>query len=309
MPIISAEPIEKHVYRVTINGGCGIMENVVISDDGLYSIYFIKDDKCINATGRILNVVQNRAYPRNSYILFDYSEDTTNKKERIQFYKIHSIRDITPNNAYAIALKHGFEGTEDEWLKSLNGEAGKSAYQSAVDAGFVGTEAEWLDSLKGKSAYQIAIENGFLGTEQDYLKSLNGKDGKSAYDNAVEKGFEGTEDEWLASLHGKDGKSAYQIACDNGFEGTQLEWLDSLKCQEKPKSAYDIAVENGFIGTEIEWLTSLKGPNGESAYDIAVKNGFVGTEQEWLDSITDVTQLQAIVTNIQKNHLEWKVGM
>lgn len=55
-----------------------------------------------------------------------------------------------------------------------------SAYELAVKNGFDGTEQEWLDSLKGKSAYEIAVENGFVGTEQEWLDSLKGDDGKDA---------------------------------------------------------------------------------------------------------------------------------
>ena len=280
MPIMSAEPIEKNIYRVTINNGYGSLENIVVSSDGLYSIYFIKDGKCLNYTGRILNIVQNRACPKNSYILFDYSDDNSNRRERIHFYRVQSIKDITPNDAYHIALEHGFVGTVEEWLESLRGDPGKSAYEIALDCGFVGSAEEWLDSLKGKTAYQIAIENGFLGTEEDWLDSLRGKDGKSAYEIAVENGFEGSESVWLKSLRGKDGKSAYEVA-----------------------------VENGFEGTESEWLNSLRGDPGKSAYEIAVEKGFEGTEDEWFAKNGDVTLMEQRVTKIEEQHLTWIEGM
>ena len=280
MPIISAEPIEKNIYRITLNSGYGELQNITVSSDGLYSIYFIKDGKCINATGKILNVVQNRACPKNSYILFDYSEDNSNKRERIQFYRVQSIKDITPNDAYHIALEHGFVGTVEDWLESLRGEPGKSNYELAIEAGFEGTEEEYLDSLKGKSAYQIAIEHGFLGTEEDWLASLIGKDGKSAYTIAVEGGFSGTEEEWLASLKGDNGLSAYQVAVNNGFEGSETEWLESLR-----------------------------GPTGKSAYEIAVEHGFEGTEEEWLASLGDVSDITKRVETIETTHLTWLEGM
>ena len=47
-------------------------------------------------------------------------------------------------SAYAVAVKNGFEGTEEEWLESLNG---KSAYAYAVEGGFNGTEAEFAAKL------------------------------------------------------------------------------------------------------------------------------------------------------------------
>lgn len=73
--------------------------------------------------------------------------------------------------------------------------SGKSAYEIAVEYGFEGTEQEWLESLNGN--------NGTNGS--DGKDGINGSDGKSAYEVAIENGFEGTESEWLASLKGEDG--------------------------------------------------------------------------------------------------------
>ncbi len=90
-------------------------------------------------------------------------------------------------SAYEIAVKHGFSGTEAEWLQSLvgptgaagaPGAAGLSAYQVAVAVGFTGTEAEWLASLKGAPGETFAPAAGrftpyvcdFLtGTWEEYL--------------------------------------------------------------------------------------------------------------------------------------------
>ena len=66
-------------------------------------------------------------------------------------------------SAYEIAVKNGFEGTEDEWLKSLKGEPGKSI------PGENGKE--------GKSAYDIAREQGFKGSADEWLNSLKGDKG------------------------------------------------------------------------------------------------------------------------------------
>ncbi len=62
---------------------------------------------------------------------------------------------------------------------------GESAYEIAVRNGFVGTEQEWLRSLVGESAYEIAVRNGFVGTEQEWLESLRGADGVSSEENRV----------------------------------------------------------------------------------------------------------------------------
>lgn len=48
------------------------------------------------------------------------------------------------NYAYKTAVEHGFSGTEEDWLLSLNG---LSAYELAVKHGYTGTEDEWLASL------------------------------------------------------------------------------------------------------------------------------------------------------------------
>lgn len=37
---------------------------------------------------------------------------------------IHKVKQIPGYSAYEIAVKHGFKGTEEEWLKSLKGEKG-----------------------------------------------------------------------------------------------------------------------------------------------------------------------------------------
>ncbi len=59
-------------------------------------------------------------------------------------------------------------------------ENGLSAYELAVQYGYEGTVQEWLKSLSGKSAYEIAKESGFSGSETDWtasLKATAGKDG------------------------------------------------------------------------------------------------------------------------------------
>ena len=52
-------------------------------------------------------------------------------------------------SAYEIAVEHGYQGTEEQWLESLKGADGKSAYEIAVEHGYVGTEEQWIASLKG----------------------------------------------------------------------------------------------------------------------------------------------------------------
>ena len=99
-------------------------------------------------------------------------------------------------SAYAIAVAHGFRGTEQEWLDSLRGLQGPQGGPGPKGEPFTYADftPEQLQALKGPkgdkgedglSAFQIAQLNGFQGTYVEWLKSLKGKDGTSATaDNA-----------------------------------------------------------------------------------------------------------------------------
>lgn len=58
-------------------------------------------------------------------------------------------------SAYGLAVAHGYRGTEEEWIRSLQGAAGKA----------------------GQSAYELAVEQGYEGSEEDWIHSLHGADG------------------------------------------------------------------------------------------------------------------------------------
>lgn len=94
------------------------------------------------------------------------------------------------------------------------GATGNSAYDIAASYGFEGSEAEWLDSLQGR--------DGTDGVDGD--PGVDGQDGASAYDIAVGNGFTGTEPEWLASLEGERGpvgpRGSQGIQGDQGATGT-----------------------------------------------------------------------------------------
>lgn len=99
-------------------------------------------------------------------------------------------------SAYAIAVAHGFRGTEQEWLDSLKGLQGPQGEPGPKGDPFRYEDftPEQLEALKGPkgdkgedglSAFNIAQLNGFQGTYVEWLKSLKGKDGASATaDNA-----------------------------------------------------------------------------------------------------------------------------
>ena len=112
-------------------------------------------------------------------------------------------------SAYAIAVAHGFRGTEQEWLDSLKGLQGPQGEPGPKGDPFRYEDftAEQLEALKGPkgdkgedglSAFNIAQLNGFQGTYVEWLKSLKGKDGASATaDNAHQLLLQGNV--WCAS--------------------------------------------------------------------------------------------------------------
>lgn len=61
--------------------------------------------------------------------------------------KIDDIELKEGASAYEVAVANGFEGSEEEWLESLNGQNGKTAYEYAKEGGFTGTEEEFIQLL------------------------------------------------------------------------------------------------------------------------------------------------------------------
>lgn len=128
-------------------------------------------------------------------------------------------------SAYAIAVAHGFRGTEQEWLDSLKGLQGPQGEPGPKGDPFRYEDftPEQLEALKGPkgdkgegglSAFNIAQLNGFQGTYVEWLKSLKGKDGASATaDNAHQLLLQGnvwcesaSVDDVLTALIGNMGK-------------------------------------------------------------------------------------------------------
>ena len=128
-------------------------------------------------------------------------------------------------SAYAIAVAHGFRGTEQEWLDSLKGIQGPQGEPGPKGDPFRYEDftPEQLAALKGPkgdkgddglSAFNIAQLNGFQGTYVEWLKSLKGKDGRSATaDNAHQVLLQGnvwcesaSVDDVLTALIGNVGK-------------------------------------------------------------------------------------------------------
>lgn len=185
----------------------------------------------------------------------------------------------------------------------LEGLRGLSAYEIAVKHGYQGTEEHFAKDIIPKSNYERAKElQGFEGTEEDYLQSLHGAPGKDLYQAAVERGYKGSFDDFLEQQKGAPGapgKSNYELAKEDGFTGTLTAYLASLKGADG-KNAYELAQEaQNFTGTLTDYLASLKGVNGKSAYqsylDTTTDDPKL-TEKEWSDTIGSLATLIHTIT-------------
>ena len=108
-------------------------------------------------------------------------------------------------------------------LEGLKGDTGLSAYELAVKHGYQGTEEQFAKDIIPKSNYERAKElKGFQGTEEKYLDSLHGAPGESIYDIAVRRGFVGSEQVYLDSQKGKDGKDAYQLYLETTTDNPKM---------------------------------------------------------------------------------------
>ena len=89
-------------------------------------------------------------------------------------------------------------------IEVLKGKDGLTNYQIAVKHGYQGTEEQFAKDIIPKSNYERAKElQGFEGTEEDYLASLKGVNGKDAYQHYLDTTTDNpklTEAEWADTI-------------------------------------------------------------------------------------------------------------
>lgn len=153
---------------------------------------------------------------------------------------------------------------------------GSSAYDIAVRNGFEGTEEEWLESLRGQGIYQFAVAQGFEGTEEEFLASLQGPQGETG--EVGPRGLRGERGDLgpgVTILGRYDDPSELPSVGNLGdtwliqgdawvWSGQQFENMGPIQGPrgDSGESVYDVALRNGFEGSEDEFLTSLKGADG-----------------------------------------------
>lgn len=212
-------------------------------------------------------------------------------------------------SAYELAVQHGYDGTLEDWLQSLQG---KSAYEIAVEHGYTGTEEDWIGRLNNlvadggtyvktasfNSAGQLILTLSD-GTTLNIggglaLKGADGANGKDGSNGANGKdGRDGKDGK--NGQNGKDGVSVAGVSVND--EGELIISFSDGKATNVGKvvgtsglngkdglSAYEIAVITGATtaATEAEWLESLKGTAGADG-----QTPYVGTNGNWWIGTTD----------------------
>lgn len=102
--------------------------------------------------------------------------------------KINGLETIRGYSAYEVALIHGFEGTEEEWLDSLNGgliTVDKQLYRSghAADAAVVGEKFKEVSSNISASADILKQEMGLQEARLDNLVAMNSEGGTHTFEH------------------------------------------------------------------------------------------------------------------------------
>jgi len=174
-----------------------------------------------------------------------------------------------PQGDPGIQGKQGIPGRDGR-----DGKDGESAFNVAVRHGFLGTEEEWLDKavrgprgLKGDRGPRG--ERGPIGE-----RGPKGETGSSIYEVAVKNGFQGTETQWLESMqHANSAKVLEVPRAINGvaFDGSadieapaskrySLEINNDLHIQigEKNKGVY-IDNESATISTDNDKIKMSSG--------------------------------------------------
>lgn len=192
-------------------------------------------------------------------------------------------------SAYEIAVKHGFKGTEEEWLQSIK--------QPALDAAVTALEAAKKandateDAKEATEDAIVATENAQNAADRSneiadnppkivdevwYMYDETTKEYKSTGIKAIGDPFEIK----------KTYRSIAEMEADydNPMIGVgQFVWINTLDVEDPDDSKLFLK------GTE-RWilvgdLSGSQGIQGLSAYEVAVENGYVGTEKEWVQSL------------------------
>lgn len=192
-------------------------------------------------------------------------------------------------SAYDIAVKLGFEGSEQDWIDSLS-KASEDAAIAALDAANKANEAadkanQAVEEIEGIVDDAIAATDKAEEIASNPPKIVDNDWWIYDYDTKqyVNTGIAAIGD---AFTYKKEYPSVEAMEADWGTADVKLgEYvLINTNNVEDPDDA------KVYLKTQEGWkfivdLSGMQGIQGWSAYEVAVKHGFVGTEEEWIQSL------------------------
>ena len=192
-------------------------------------------------------------------------------------------------SAYDIAVKLGFEGSEQDWIDSLS-KASEDAAVAALDAANKANEAadkanQAVEEIEGIVDDAIAATDKAEEIASNPPKIVDNDWWIYDYDTKqyVNTGISAIGD---AFTYKKEYPSIEAMEADWGTADVKLgEYvLINTNNVEDPDDA------KVYLKTQEGWkfivdLSGMQGIQGWSAYEVAVKHGFVGTEEEWVQSL------------------------
>lgn len=192
-------------------------------------------------------------------------------------------------SAYDIAVKLGFEGSEQDWIDSLS-KASEDAAIVALEAANKANEAadkanQAVEEIEGIVDDTIAATDKAEEIASNPPKIVDGDWWIYDYDTKqyVNTGIAAIGD---AFTYKKEYPSVEAMEADWGTADVKLgEYvLINTNNVEDPDDA------KVYLKTQEGWkfivdLSGMQGIQGWSAYEVAVKHGFVGTEEEWVQSL------------------------
>lgn len=192
-------------------------------------------------------------------------------------------------SAYDIAVKLGFEGSEQDWIDSLS-KASEDAAVAALDAANKANEAadkanQAVTDIEGIVDDAVAATDKAEEIASNPPKIVDNDWWIYDYDTKqyVNTGIAAIGD---AFTYKKEYPSVEAMEADWGTADVKLgEYvLINTNNIEDPDDA------KVYLKTQEGWkfivdLSGMQGIQGWSAYEVAVKHGFVGTEEEWVQSL------------------------
>lgn len=192
-------------------------------------------------------------------------------------------------SAYDIAVKLGFEGSEQDWIDSLS-KASEDAAIAALDAANKANEAadkanQAVEEIEGIVDDAIAATDKAEEIASNPPKIVDNDWWIYNYDTKqyVNTGISAIGD---AFTYKKEYPSIEAMEADWGTADVKLgEYviINANDVEDPDDAKVYLKTQNGW--KFIVDLSGMQGIQGWSAYELAVQHGFVGTEAEWVQSL------------------------